>query len=160
MTILRARITAGQKTASMDLLGHIPAMLMCCTAGLQRATDVEHSRALGDAFLVQLCCSLECLHAHPSPGGPESSGHCRREDPGSKECCQAPQRGFETTCNLSFLSHRSQTDQEPGPVPQESWALDGYTSPASRTGDSFSCKGKYPGKDFLCGSRCLDSPLL
>lgn len=44
-------------------------------------------------------------------------------------------------------SHRLQTDQEPGPLPQSSWALDGYCSPPSRTEDSFSCMGKCSGEE-------------
>ncbi|XP_006529440.1 neuron navigator 1 isoform X8 [Mus musculus] len=43
------------------------------------------------------------------------------------------------TATVAPFQYRLQTDQEPGPVPQESWVLDGYTSPPSRTEDSFSC---------------------
>lgn len=130
---------------------------MVYTAGLQRVTDVEHSRALGDSFLVQLCRLLECLSVRTSPGG---LGIVEERTQAQKTVCQTPQGGFEVMSNLSFSSRRLQTDQEPGPVPQESRVLDGYTSPPLRTEDSFSCVGKYPGKDFLYGTCCLNSSYL
>ncbi|XP_029394048.1 neuron navigator 1 isoform X4 [Mus pahari] len=43
------------------------------------------------------------------------------------------------TATVAPFQYRLQTDQEPAPVPQESWVLDGYTSPPSRTEDGFSC---------------------
>ncbi|XP_076797371.1 neuron navigator 1 isoform X3 [Arvicanthis niloticus] len=49
------------------------------------------------------------------------------------------QQSQPITATVAPFQYRLQTDQEPGPVPQESWALDGYTIPASRTEDSFSC---------------------
>lgn len=41
------------------------------------------------------------------------------------------------------LSHRLQTDQEPGPLPQASWAVDNYFGPHGGTEDSLSCMGKW-----------------
>lgn len=79
MSILRARITAGQRNPGLRCGGYLSALGMMYAAGQQRATDVEHFSALGDSFLAQLCCLLECPHVHMSPGGvgPESLEHGR-----------------------------------------------------------------------------------
>lgn len=44
------------------------------------------------------------------------------------------------------LSHRLQPDQEEaGPLPQDSWALDGCSGPLGGPEESFSCVGEYHG---------------
>uniref|UniRef100_A0A8D2JHE2 Neuron navigator 1 n=1 Tax=Sciurus vulgaris TaxID=55149 RepID=A0A8D2JHE2_SCIVU len=49
------------------------------------------------------------------------------------------QQSQPVTATVAPFQYRLQTDQEPGPLPQSSWDLDGYSSPPSRTEDSFSC---------------------
>ncbi|XP_052056600.1 neuron navigator 1 isoform X3 [Apodemus sylvaticus] len=71
---------------------------------------------------------------------PVQSGQRPSATPGVISFSSAHQQSQPITATVAPFQYRSQTDQEPGPVPQESWALDGYTSPTSRTGDSFSCK--------------------
>lgn len=80
--------------------------------------------------------------------------------PGVISFSSAHQQSQPITATVAPFQYRLQTDQEPGPVPQESRVLDGYTSPPIRTEDSFSCVGKYPGKDFLYGTCCLNSSYL
>ncbi|XP_052593012.1 neuron navigator 1 isoform X4 [Peromyscus californicus insignis] len=59
--------------------------------------------------------------------------------PGTISFSSAHQQSQPITATVAPFQYRLQTDQEPGPIPQESWALDGYTSPPSRTEESFSC---------------------
>nr|XP_042114137.1 neuron navigator 1 isoform X8 [Peromyscus maniculatus bairdii] len=59
--------------------------------------------------------------------------------PGTISFSSAHQQSQPITATVAPFQYRLQTDQEPGPIPQESWTLDGYTSPASRTEESFSC---------------------
>uniref|UniRef100_F1LYK3 Neuron navigator 1 n=1 Tax=Rattus norvegicus TaxID=10116 RepID=F1LYK3_RAT len=59
--------------------------------------------------------------------------------PGVISFSSAHQQSQPITATVAPFQYRLQTDQEPGPVPQESRVLDGYTSPPIRTEDSFSC---------------------
>lgn len=54
----------------------------------------------------------------------------------------APWRGVEATSDHCSLSGRLQTEPEPGPPPQGSWAVDGYSTPPGGTEDSVSCMGE------------------
>ncbi|MEJ1270102.1 hypothetical protein NN561_000923 [Cricetulus griseus] len=59
--------------------------------------------------------------------------------PGAISFSSAHQQSQPITATVAPFQYRLQTDQEPGPGPQENWALDGYTSLPGRTEDSFSC---------------------
>ncbi|XP_025776803.1 neuron navigator 1 [Puma concolor] len=48
------------------------------------------------------------------------------------------QQSQPVTATVAPFQYRLQTDQEPGPVPQASWALDGYSGPPGGTEESFS----------------------
>ncbi|XP_035301437.1 neuron navigator 1 isoform X4 [Cricetulus griseus] len=59
--------------------------------------------------------------------------------PGAISFSSAHQQNQPITATVAPFQYRLQTDQEPGPGPQENWALDGYTSLPGRTEDTFSC---------------------
>ncbi|XP_005375248.1 PREDICTED: neuron navigator 1 isoform X5 [Chinchilla lanigera] len=58
--------------------------------------------------------------------------------PGAINFSSVHQQSQPITATVAPFQYRLQTDQEPGPIPQGSWALDGYSSPTSRTEGSFS----------------------
>lgn len=60
-------------------------------------------------------------------------------------------QGFKAVSDLRSLSSRLQTDQEPSPLPQGSWASDGYSTPPGGTEDDVSCLGKCPGRRTSSG---------
>ncbi|XP_017354940.1 neuron navigator 1 isoform X7 [Cebus imitator] len=59
--------------------------------------------------------------------------------PGAISFSSAHQQGQPVTATVAPFQYRLQTDQEPGPLPQGSWALDGYPEPLNETEESFTC---------------------
>ncbi|XP_032144609.1 neuron navigator 1 isoform X5 [Sapajus apella] len=59
--------------------------------------------------------------------------------PGAISFSSAHQQSQPVTATVAPFQYRLQTDQEPGPLPQGSWALDGYPEPLNETEESFSC---------------------
>nr|XP_012599815.1 neuron navigator 1 isoform X4 [Microcebus murinus] len=51
----------------------------------------------------------------------------------------AHQQSQPVTATVAPFQYRLQTDQEPGPLPQASWALDGCSGPPAEAEESFSC---------------------
>ncbi|XP_035305720.1 uncharacterized protein ENSP00000471857 homolog [Cricetulus griseus] len=89
--------------------------------------------------------------------------------PGAISFSSAHQQSQPITATVAPFQYRLQTDQEPGPGPQENWALDGYTSLPGRTEDSFSCmaaarslsaswKEYSEGAARECAAFCIDRP--
>lgn len=91
----------------------------------------------------QLCPDAGCLLAAHSlcPSGRPRHWQGRTQLYGVSS---APGRAAEAASDQPSLSHRLQTDQEPSPLPQASWAMDGYSGPPGGTQDSFSGMGKCP----------------
>ncbi|XP_063096057.1 neuron navigator 1 isoform X3 [Cavia porcellus] len=58
--------------------------------------------------------------------------------PGTISFSSVHQQSQPITATVAPFRYRLQTDQEPGPLPQASWAHDSYSSPPSRTDGSFS----------------------
>ncbi|VFV26185.1 neuron navigator 1 [Lynx pardinus] len=58
--------------------------------------------------------------------------------PGAISFASVHQQSQPVTATVAPFQYRLQTDQEPGPVPQASWALDGYSGPPGGTEESFS----------------------
>uniref|UniRef100_A0A2K5EVD6 Neuron navigator 1 n=1 Tax=Aotus nancymaae TaxID=37293 RepID=A0A2K5EVD6_AOTNA len=59
--------------------------------------------------------------------------------PGAISFSSVHQQSQPVTATVAPFQYRLQTDQEPGPLPQGSWALDGYPEPLNETEESFSC---------------------
>ncbi|XP_077013503.1 neuron navigator 1 isoform X4 [Tamandua tetradactyla] len=57
--------------------------------------------------------------------------------PGAISFSSAHQQSQPVTATVAPFQYRLQADQDPGPLPQGSWALDGY--PADRTEENISC---------------------
>ncbi|KAB1258778.1 hypothetical protein Cadr_000023034 [Camelus dromedarius] len=51
----------------------------------------------------------------------------------------AHQQSQPVTATVAPFQYRAQTDQEPGPLRQGSWASDGYSGPPGGTEESLSC---------------------
>ncbi|XP_045312469.1 neuron navigator 1 isoform X10 [Leopardus geoffroyi] len=58
--------------------------------------------------------------------------------PGAISFASVHQQSQPVTATVAPFQYRLQTDQEPCPVPQASWALDGYSGPPGGTEESFS----------------------
>ncbi|XP_040318142.1 neuron navigator 1 isoform X8 [Herpailurus yagouaroundi] len=58
--------------------------------------------------------------------------------PGAISFASVHQQSQPVTATVAPFQYRLQTDQEPGPVPQASWAFDGYSGPPGGTEESFS----------------------
>ncbi|KAM5302168.1 neuron navigator 1 isoform 2-T4 [Glossophaga mutica] len=81
----------------------------------------------------------------PGPSG-ASSPACSPEQsrrpalaPGPISFSSVHPQGPPATATVAPFQYRLQTDLEPRPLPQGSWALDGYSTPPGRTEDGFSC---------------------
>ncbi|XP_077628222.1 neuron navigator 1 isoform X3 [Crocuta crocuta] len=59
--------------------------------------------------------------------------------PGAISFASVHQQSQPVTATVAPFQYRLQTDQEPGPLPQASWTLDGYSGPPGGTEESFSC---------------------
>ncbi|XP_074241150.1 neuron navigator 1 isoform X4 [Saimiri boliviensis] len=59
--------------------------------------------------------------------------------PGAISFSSVHQQSQPVTATVAPFQYRLQTDQETGPLPQGSWALDGYPEPLNETEESFSC---------------------
>ncbi|XP_073740685.1 neuron navigator 1 isoform X5 [Callorhinus ursinus] len=71
------------------------------------------------------CSPLPSKRPSPTPGAISfASGH---------------QQSQPVTATVAPFQYRLQTDQEPGPLPQASWVLDGYSGCPGGTEESFSC---------------------
>ncbi|KAM5143875.1 neuron navigator 1 isoform 1-T1 [Callospermophilus lateralis] len=92
------------------------------TSGILRSLEPDDRAASGASSPV--CSPMQSKRPSPAPAISFSSVH---------------QQSQPVTATVAPFQYRLQTDQEPGPLPQSSWALDGYSSPPSRTEDSFSC---------------------
>nr|XP_030700261.1 neuron navigator 1 isoform X6 [Globicephala melas] len=95
---------------------------------------------------------------YKSAGGPRSSELDAREASGPRSPVCSPvrsarpppasgvisfssvhQQSQPVTATVAPFRYRAQTDPEPGPLRQGSWAADGYSGPPSRTEESLSC---------------------
>ncbi|XP_077878701.1 neuron navigator 1 isoform X6 [Ictidomys tridecemlineatus] len=92
------------------------------TSGILRSLEPDDRASSGASSPV--CSPMQSKRPSPTPAISFSSVH---------------QQSQPVTATVAPFQYRLQTDQEPGPLPQSSWALDGYSSPPSRTEDSFSC---------------------
>ncbi|XP_051676415.1 neuron navigator 1 isoform X5 [Oryctolagus cuniculus] len=59
--------------------------------------------------------------------------------PGAISFSSVHQQSQPVTATVAPFQYRLQKDQEPGPTPQGSWALDGYSAPSGRAEESVSC---------------------
>ncbi|XP_049714227.1 neuron navigator 1 isoform X3 [Elephas maximus indicus] len=59
--------------------------------------------------------------------------------PGTISFSSVHQQSQPVTATVAPFQYRLQADQEPGPFPQSSWALDGSSSPTGGIEESFSC---------------------
>ncbi|XP_060220339.1 neuron navigator 1 isoform X4 [Meriones unguiculatus] len=87
-----------------------------------RSSEPDEGAASGTSSPV--CSPVQSMRPSPTPGAINFSS--------------AHQQSQPITATVAPFQYRLQTDQEPGPIPQESWVFDGYTSLPSRTEDSFS----------------------
>ncbi|XP_027801379.1 neuron navigator 1 isoform X4 [Marmota flaviventris] len=92
------------------------------TSGILRSLEPDDRAASRASSPV--CSPMQNKRPSPTPAISFSTVH---------------QQSQPVTATVAPFQYRLQTDQEPGPLPQSSWALDGYSSPPSRTEDSFSC---------------------
>ncbi|XP_045392167.1 neuron navigator 1 isoform X3 [Lemur catta] len=74
-----------------------------------------------------------------SPVCSPAQGKRPSPSPGAISFSPAHQQSQPVTATVAPFQYRLQTDQEPGPLPQASWALDGYSGPPAETEESFSC---------------------
>ncbi|KAM5206230.1 neuron navigator 1 isoform 1-T4 [Hipposideros larvatus] len=92
-------------------------------SGVPRPLEPEAGAASGAPSTA--CSPVQSRRPSPAPGTIRfSSGH---------------QQSQPVTATVAPFQYRLQTDQEPGPLPQASWAMDGYSGPPDGTEDSFSC---------------------
>ncbi|XP_057171697.1 neuron navigator 1 isoform X7 [Ursus arctos] len=71
------------------------------------------------------CSPVQSKRPSPTPGAISfTSGH---------------QQSQPVTATVAPFQYRLQTDQEPGPLPQAGWVLDGYSGCPGGTEESFSC---------------------
>lgn len=87
---------------------------------------------------------------YPIPASGLTARAAAHWEPRGGEGLNSKGRGFEaratsTVSDHPSLSHRVQTDREPGPLRQGSWAPEGYSSIPGRTEESLSCIGKCSG---------------
>lgn len=113
--------------------------------GLRRLCPWGSPHTPHPSFPLRFAASWRAHTLCPS-GRPEhmGAGTGRGEAPSSAGFPQ-PQAGVPRprVTDQPSLSHRLQTDQEPGPLPQASWAVDNYFGPHGGTEDSLSCMGKW-----------------
>uniref|UniRef100_A0A452T6P4 Neuron navigator 1 n=1 Tax=Ursus maritimus TaxID=29073 RepID=A0A452T6P4_URSMA len=77
------------------------------------------------------CSPVQSKRPSPTPGAISfTSGH---------------QQSQPVTATVAPFQYRLQTDQEPGPLPQAGWVLDGYSGCPGGTEESFSCAGECSG---------------
>ncbi|XP_059533848.1 neuron navigator 1 isoform X3 [Myotis daubentonii] len=84
------------------------------------------------------------LEAGAAPGAPSpavSPVQGRRPSlaPGAISFSSVHQHSPPITATVAPFQYRLQTEPEPGPPPQGSWAVDGYSTPRGRTEDGVSC---------------------
>ncbi|XP_029418026.1 neuron navigator 1 isoform X6 [Nannospalax galili] len=105
-----------------------------CPGKDQRDTDykssvitrsLEPDEGATSRISSQVCSPVQSMQPSPTPGTISFSS--------------AHQQSQPITATVAPFQYKLQSDQKSGPVPQESWALDGYTTPTSRGEDSFSC---------------------
>ncbi|KAM7049941.1 neuron navigator 1 isoform 4-T4 [Molossus nigricans] len=80
--------------------------------------------------------------AASGPSSPACSpGQSRRPSPapGAISFSSVHQQSPPITATVAPFQYRLQTDQEPSPLPQGSWASDGYSTPPGGAEDDFSC---------------------
>ncbi|XP_021572790.1 neuron navigator 1-like [Carlito syrichta] len=97
------------------------------SSGLTRSLEPDE----GAASLTSspACSPAQSKRASPSPGAISFSSVHQQSQP--------------VTATVAPFQYRLQIDQEPGPLPQGSWALDGYSRVPNETEESFSCTGKW-----------------
>ncbi|XP_074173217.1 neuron navigator 1 isoform X5 [Rhinolophus sinicus] len=92
-------------------------------SGVPRPLEPEAGVASGTPSPA--CSPVQSTRPSPAQGTISfSSGH---------------QQSQPVTATVAPFQYRLQTDQEPGPLPQASWAMDDYFSPSGGTEDSLSC---------------------
>nr|XP_019606420.1 PREDICTED: neuron navigator 1 isoform X5 [Rhinolophus sinicus] len=92
-------------------------------SGVPRPSEPEAGVASGTPSPA--CSPVQSTRPSPAQGTISfSSGH---------------QQSQPVTATVAPFQYRLQTDQEPGPLPQASWAMDDYFSPSGGTEDSLSC---------------------
>ncbi|XP_064450086.1 neuron navigator 1 isoform X4 [Mirounga angustirostris] len=74
-----------------------------------------------------------------SPGCSPVPGKRPSPTPGAISFASGHQQSQPVTATVAPFQYRLQTDQEPGPLPQASWVLDGYSGCPVGTEESFSC---------------------
>ncbi|XP_073904756.1 neuron navigator 1 isoform X4 [Castor canadensis] len=114
-------VPEGRKPPSCS--GKDPRNVNYRSSGISRSSEPGEGTASGSSSPV--CSPVQSKWPSSSPGAISFSS--------------AHQQSQPVTATVAPFQYRLQTDQEPGPLPQGNWALDGYSSPPSRTEDSFSC---------------------
>ncbi|XP_053768803.1 neuron navigator 1 isoform X2 [Desmodus rotundus] len=127
------RQTRGRSPARMSSLGETQApgtpegpKPPNCPGKDQRDKNYNSSGVTGSSGASSPACSPE-QSRRPAPAlGPISFSSVHPQGP-------------PAMATVAPFQYRLQTDLEPGPLPQGSWALDGYSTPPGGTEDGFSC---------------------
>ncbi|XP_026951830.1 neuron navigator 1 isoform X6 [Sagmatias obliquidens] len=93
------------------------------SSGGPRSLDLDAQEASGPRSPV--CSPVRSARPPPAPGVISFSSVHQQSQP--------------VTATVAPFRYRAQTDPEPGPLRQGSWAADGYSGPPSRTEESLSC---------------------
>ncbi|XP_062969902.1 neuron navigator 1 isoform X2 [Cynocephalus volans] len=93
------------------------------SSGIPRSLEPDDRAASRPTSPV--CSPAQSKHASSTPAAISFSSVHQQSQP--------------VTATVAPFQYRLQTDQEPGPLPQGTWALDGYSSPSNRTEETFSC---------------------
>ncbi|XP_029085060.1 neuron navigator 1 isoform X4 [Monodon monoceros] len=93
------------------------------SSGGPRSSELDAREASGPRSPV--CSPVRSARPPPTPGVISFSSVHQQSQP--------------VTATVAPFRYRAQTDPEPGPLRQGSWAADGYSGPPSRTEESLSC---------------------
>ncbi|XP_037680987.1 neuron navigator 1 isoform X6 [Choloepus didactylus] len=93
------------------------------SSGIPRSLEPDDRAASGASSPV----SSPAQSKRPSP------------TPGAISFSSVHQQSQPVTATVAPFQYRLQADQEPGPLPQGSWALEGYSNLTDRTAENFSC---------------------
>eukprot|EP00069_Balaena_mysticetus_P015750 bmy_09419T0 len=105
------------------------------SSGGPRSSEPDARAASGQRSPV--CSPVRSARPPPTPGAISFSSVHQQSQP--------------VTATVAPFRYRAQTDPEPGPLRQGSWAADGYSGPPSRTEESLSCMGKCSGGETSSG---------
>ncbi|XP_065752558.1 neuron navigator 1 isoform X1 [Phocoena phocoena] len=93
------------------------------SSGGPRSSELDAREASGPRSPV--CSPVRSARPPPAPGVISFSSVHQQSQP--------------VTATVAPFRYRAQTDPEPGPLRQGTWAADGYSGPPSRTEESLSC---------------------